>query len=102
MTLALISPLSNFIGMIWGMAHSIKVVYSIRERNLSEEEIREKLEMVYMPRILYGIFCGILSMLYGLELRNYWMFSTILIAVILNLILAFLIWRVTTDVKSLK
>lgn len=97
--LAVIAPISNFIGMIWGMTHQIMIVYSIHGRNLSEREIKEKLEILCMPRIIYGIICGILSMLYGLELHNYWMFATILIAVILSSILAFLIWRVTKRFK---
>ena len=98
--LSLIAPVSNFIGMIWGLTHLIQITYSMHGRNLSEKETKEKLEMLSMPRIIYGIVCGIISMLYGLELRNYWMFFTILIAVILNGILAFLISRATKRFKS--
>lgn len=100
MTLALLSPVNNFIGMVWGMSHQIKIVHELKKENLSAEEIGKRLSLLYVPRMLYGIFCGVLNILYGLELQNYWMVSTCLIGLVLSLILTSIIWNVTKTVKS--
>ncbi len=100
MTLALFSPVGNFIGMVWGMSHQIKIVHELKKENLSAEEISKRLSLLYVPRMLYGIFCGVINMLYGLELHNYWMVSTCLIALVLNLILTSIIWNAVNEVKS--
>ncbi len=86
--------------MVWGMSHQIKIVHELKKENLSAEEIGKRLSLLYVPRMLYGIFCGVLNILYGLELQNYWMVSTCLIGLVLSLILTSIIWNVTKTVKS--
>lgn len=86
--------------MIWNMTHQIRIVYSINGRNLSPEEIEEKLELLYMPRVLFSIYLCTVNMIYGLELHNYWMFFSCFLGLILTLILTAVIWSVTTKAKS--
>lgn len=100
MTFSVIAPVSGFIGVIWNLTHQIKIVYSIHGRNLTAKEISEKLELLYMPRVLYAIYNSAVYMLYGLELHNYWMFSTCFLGLILTLILTGVIWSVTKKAKS--
>lgn len=100
MTFSVIAPVSGFIGVIWNMTHQIKIVYSMHNRDLTHEQIKEKLELLYMPRLLYSIYTCAVYMLFGLEISNCWMFFCSAIGLILTLILTGIIWSVTKKAKS--
>lgn len=80
--------------MIIGMTHQIKIVLEIDRRILSREEINRRLDILSMPRILLGIFAGGIWILYGLQLRNYYLLTMNVVGIVLNFCLAYVIWSV--------
>mgnify|MGYP001580634151 CR=1 FL=1 len=86
--LAIAAPLISLICLIVGMTHQIKIIIDIgNSHGINSEELKEKLEILSVPRILLAIFAGIIWLFYGIELKNNWLTCLNLAGIIMNIAL---------------
>ena len=74
------APLISLVCLIVGMTHQIKIII---EKGSSDE--------LSIPRILLGIFSGIVWVFYGLQIRNEWMMALNIAGIIMNVALIYVI-----------
>ena len=84
----------SLVAMVIGMTHQINVILEIGQRGLSQEDITRRLEILSIPRILLGISTSIVWVFYGLQINNHSISSLNLLAVVLNVCLIAVIWKV--------
>lgn len=94
MFLEILAPLITLITMIIGMTHQIKIILEIDRKILSREEINRRLDILSMPRILLGTFASSIWILYGIQIKNYYMLTMNIVGIVLNVCLAYVIWSV--------
>ncbi|GEM_PF-3420565 len=94
MLLEILAPLVTLITMIIGMAHQIKIILEIDRKILSREEINRRLDILSTPRIFLGIIASTIWIMYGMQIRNYYMLTMNVVGIVLNVCLIYVIWSV--------